>query len=56
MSAARLKQLKAYLAEAKLDPENNKLYIQDLEESIENFKYLNKRYEAMEGFDGPDAA
>jgi hypothetical protein len=38
---ARLIRLREYLANAMLDPENNKLYIQDLELSIKYFKKLN---------------
>lgn len=43
----RLETLRQYLAEAKLDPDNNKLYIEDLEASIEmesvrvNFNQVN---------------
>lgn len=43
----RLQQLKAYLAEAELDPDNNQLYIEDLKISIayESMKVKEKLWQ-----------
>ena len=43
MSAARLEQMKKYLAEAEKSPEENKLYIEDLKLSIKNFDSMFRR-------------
>lgn len=44
----RLKTLKQYLAEAEKDPDNNKLYIEDLKESI---KYEKQARKISSGFE-----
>ena len=48
----RLDNLKSYLKEARKDPDNNKLYIEDLKESIKTVeRYENKEIIIEKGFE-----
>ena len=46
---SRIEQMKLYLAEAELDPENNKLYIEDLKLAISSGLYGKEKADMIVG-------